>query len=152
MTGHDQFSFRQIGTIHTGIYLLGDVPIQSSRSDIAARVEIFPEFAEGLLGVEEFSHIYLLYIWHKSVPNQQLTVTPFLDDREHGVFATRFPSRPNPLGISLVRLLRREGNILHIRGADMLDGTPVIDIKPYVSEFDQADADRFGWYTSRKFK
>lgn len=103
-----------------------------------------PEFAEGLADIEGFSHIYLVYHLHRA-PAPQLRVKPFLQDTEHGIFATRSPCRPNPLGLSLVRLLRREHNLLHIANVDILDGTPVLDIKPYALRYDRVDHPRGGW-------
>lgn len=147
-----EFIFHPIGVIHTPFQETTNTPIQSSRSDAEGTVEVFPEYAEGLQGVEDFSHLLLLYVWHKSPPCRQLTVQPFLDDAKHGVFATRFPSRPNMLGISVVRLLRREENQLFFSGADMLDNTPLLDIKPYIPEFDIHPADKIGWYGRRAFE
>jgi tRNA-Thr(GGU) m(6)t(6)A37 methyltransferase TsaA len=112
-------------------------------------VEVFPQFADGLDGVEGFSHIILLYIFDRS-DGFSLRVQPFLDDRTHGVFATRYPYRPNPLGISVVRLLKRDGNRLEIEGVDVLDKTPLLDIKPYVPNFDVGQGEiRAGWYETR---
>lgn len=139
---------RPIGIIHTPFTDPESTPIQAVRSRAIGRIDIEPDFAEGLLDLEGFSHIHLLYTFHKSM-GFALQVKPFLDDREHGVFATRYPRRPNPVGISIVRLLRREMNSLTVEGVDMLDGTPLLDIKPYVPEFDvRADA-RTGWYETR---
>ena len=95
------------------------------------RVEVFPEYAEGLRDLEGFSHVYLIYQFHRT-SGTKLTVKPFLQDVERGVFATRAPCRPNPLGLSLVRLVRRDGRVLHIEGVDVLNGTPLLDIKPYI--------------------
>jgi tRNA-Thr(GGU) m(6)t(6)A37 methyltransferase TsaA len=127
-----------------------DAPIQSSRSDIAGTVEVFPQYMEGLDGIEDFSHIYLLYYFHQSEKDFLLKVQPFLDDLEHGIFTTRFPSRPNPIGFSVVRLTGRHGNELQFLGADMLDGTPLLDIKPYIPEFDVFTVEKTGWYQHRK--
>jgi tRNA-Thr(GGU) m(6)t(6)A37 methyltransferase TsaA len=114
-------------------------------------VELFPEFEEGLEGIEGFSHLILICYLHQTPPNPDLLVKPFLDDHTHGVFATRFPHRPNPIGLSVVRLLKREGRRLSVQGLDVLDGTPVLDIKPYVPDFDVFRADRVGWYSKRAF-
>ncbi|MHB0988065.1 MAG: tRNA (N6-threonylcarbamoyladenosine(37)-N6)-methyltransferase TrmO [Bellilinea sp.] len=142
---------KRIGVIHTSLVEKKDAPIQSSRSDLPGTVEVFPQYLEGLDGVEEFSHIYLLYGFHRSAPEVTLKVRPFLDDQLHGIFSTRYPCRPNPLGLSVVRLVKREGNLLWIKGADMLDGTPLWDIKPYVPEFDVFSVEKTGWYASRKY-
>ena len=109
---------------------------------------MFPEFAEGLQDLEGFSHIILLYVFHQS-DGYALRVKPFLDDQLRGLFSTRYPNRPNPIGLSIVRLLARRENILDIEGVDMLDGTPLLDIKPYVPEFDIYSDVRTGWYTHR---
>lgn len=142
---------KRIGVIHTSLVEKKDAPIQSSRSDLPGTVEVFPQYLEGLDGVEEFSHIYLLYGFHRSEPEVTLKVRPFLDDQMHGIFSTRCPCRPNLLGLSVVRLVKREGNLLLIKGADMLDGTPLWDIKPYVPEFDVFSVEKTGWYANRKY-
>ena len=108
-------------------------------------MEIFPEYAEGLVDLEGFSHIYLLYQFHCS-EGYQLKVTPFLDHVERGLFSTRYPCRPNQLGLSLVELVERRDNVLLIQGVDVLDGTPLLDIKPYVIEFDIRANTRNGWF------
>ena len=126
------------------------MPIQpTGASGIQAIVEVFPEFAEGLRDLEGFSHIILLYHFHR-VQESRLTVTPFLDSQPRGVFATRAPKRPNPIGLSIVKLLGVEQSILHVENVDILDGTPLLDIKPYVPEFDQHPADRVGWLEQAK--
>lgn len=106
-------------------------------------IEIRPELAEGLADIEGFSHLYVIWIFDR-VEGVELTARPPADDRPHGVFATRSPQRPNPIGLTVVELLRREGNRLHVRGVDMLDGTPVLDIKPYLSNI-PAERLRRGW-------
>ena len=98
---------------------------------------------------KNFHIFFLLYVFHRAPDQIPLKVTPFLDDHIHGVFATRYPNRPNPLGLSVVRLVNREGNKLEILGADMLDGTPLVDIKPYVPDFDIHQVTKIGWYASR---
>jgi tRNA (adenine37-N6)-methyltransferase len=144
-----QIIMEPIGVIHTPVNEKRDTPIQSSRSDIPGTVEIFPQFVEGLDGVEEFSHLYLLYVFHRSDQQTSLKVQPFLDDKLHGIFATRFPARPNPLGISIVRVTGREGNLIRFQGADMWDGTLLLDIKPYVPDFDIHPVSKIGWYENR---
>jgi tRNA (adenine37-N6)-methyltransferase len=135
---------RSIGVIHSPFSEQALTPIQPSRSQSAGRVEVYPEFAEGLEDVEGFSHLILLYVFDRATPCS-LRVKPFLDDRLHGLFATRYPSRPNPIGLSVVHLLGRQGNILEIEGVDVLDGTPLLDIKPYVPEFDSRPNAAAGW-------
>lgn len=139
---------RPIGLIHSPFAEPGEAPIQAARSRAVGKVEIYPEFAEGLDGVDGFSHIFLLYVFHRS-SGYSLSVKPFLDDQQHGLFATRHPSRPNPIGLSVVRLIARQDNFLTIEGVDVLDGTPLLDIKPYVPEFDVRSETRLGWYENR---
>jgi len=107
-------------------------------------VEVFPQFAEGLDDIEGFSHLYLLFVFHHS-REFKLRVVPAVDDREHGVFATRAPRRPNPLGLSIVRLHARRGNILEVSRLDIFDGAPLLDIKPYIPFVDDEMELRIGW-------
>ena len=109
---------------------------------------MFLEFADGLRDLEGFSHIILLYVFHQS-DKYTLLVTPFLDDKQHGLFTTRYPCRPNPIGISIVRLLSCQNNVLSIHGVDVLEGTPLLDIKPYVPDFDVRTEVKTGWYAER---
>ena len=108
------------------------------------QVAVDPQYAEGLADIEGFSHLILIYAFHQS-KGFQLKVKPFLDDHVRGLFATRAPRRPNPIGLSIVKLLQREGNILHVSHIDVVDGTPLLDIKPYVPAFDSPDATAIGW-------
>jgi tRNA (adenine37-N6)-methyltransferase len=140
-----------IGVIHTPFTDKSQTPIQASRSLERGSVDIYPEYSDGLQDLEEFSHIFLLYAFHKST-GFALIVKPFLDDRLHGVFATRYPYRPNPIGISVVKLIERRGNSLVIEGVDILDGTPLLDIKPFVPDFDIRSNTRNGWYDYREEK
>jgi tRNA-Thr(GGU) m(6)t(6)A37 methyltransferase TsaA len=146
-----EFVMRPIGVIHSPYTELAGTPIQSSRSQAIGQVSVYPEYADGLEGLEGFSHIFLLYVFHCST-GYELKVKPFLDAVQHGLFATRFPCRPNPLGLSVVRLLSRQGNNLDIEGMDILDGTPLLDIKPYVPDFDIRSGTRSGWYETRSKK
>ncbi len=137
--------YRPIGVIHTPFADLQGMPIQPSRGKgVRGTVEVFAEFAEGLTDLDGFSHIVLLYHLHRS-HGYRLRVIPFLDTTERGLFATRAPKRPNPIGLSVVRLLTVEGNRLTVEDLDILDGTPLLDIKPYVGDFDRRDAVRMGW-------
>ena len=145
------FVMQTIGIIHSPFNEKKQTPIQASRSQAVGSVEVYPEFADGLKDIEAFSHIYLLYAFHNS-SGYTLQVKPFLDDKEHGLFATRYPYRPNPIGISIVHLLSRKGSILNIEGVDVLDGTPLLDIKPYVPDFDLRTDVRVGWYEKRSKK
>jgi tRNA-Thr(GGU) m(6)t(6)A37 methyltransferase TsaA len=140
-----EITYRPIGTVHSPFKDIEGMPIQpSGASQTQGWIEISPEFVEGLKDLEGFSHIILLYHFHR-VQEAKLTVVPFMDSWPHGVFATRAPRRPNPIGLSIVRLLRVEHNILHVENVDILDGTPLLDIKPYVPDFDQYPAERVGW-------
>jgi len=143
-----EFTMKPIGVIHSPFTDKRQTPIQASRSQAVGQVEVYPEFAEGLQDVEGFSHLILLYVFHRS-SEYTLRVKPFLDDEWRGLFATRYPSRPNPLGLSVVHLLERHDNILEIEGVDVLDGTPLLDIKPYMPEFDVRTGVHTGWYAHR---
>jgi tRNA-Thr(GGU) m(6)t(6)A37 methyltransferase TsaA len=146
-----EFNMRPIGVIHSLYTEKGQTPIQPSRSKAPGSVEVYPEFAEGLQGLEGFSHIIILYIFHQS-KGYSLRVKPFLDHQEHGLFATRYPYRPNPIGLSIVRLEGIRANILNVADIDVLDGTPLLDIKPYVPDFDVRENARTGWYETRSKK
>jgi len=143
-----EFDLRPIGYIYSPFTQKAETPIQSVRSQAIGRVEVDPEYSDGLDDIEGFSHIILLYIFHES-EGYELQVKPFLDDELHGLFSTRYPYRPNPIGLSVVQLLKREGNILEIEGVDVLNGTPLLDIKPYVEDFDVRLNTRTGWYEKR---
>ncbi len=140
-----ELKIRPIGIIHSPFTSPKGTPIQSAAgADVRATVEVYPEYAEGLQDLEGFSHIILLYYCHLAKPCT-LTVLPFMDSVAHGVFATRAPSRPNPIGLSVVHLVSRKGNILTIEEVDILDGTPLVDIKPYISDADVRQNTRKGW-------
>ncbi len=143
-----EFIMKPIGIIHSPFIEKQETPIQSKRSQATRRVEVYPEFTTGLQDLDGFSHIILLYVFHQSDP-YSLLIQPFLDDRRRGLFATRYPSRPNPIGLSIVRILALRENILEIEGVDVLDGTPLLDIKPYVPDFDVFPAVKTGWYATR---
>lgn len=139
-----------IGVIHTGHATKEETPIQGAfHPDAEGTVEVFPEFATGLQDIGLFSHIILLYHFDRA-GKVELVRKPFLDDAPHGIFATRHPCRPNGIGISIVRLLRREGNELLVSGIDVLDGTPLLDIKPYVSRFDSFPDASEGWFAGKQ--
>jgi tRNA-Thr(GGU) m(6)t(6)A37 methyltransferase TsaA len=121
------------------------MPIQpTGASGVRGRVEVFPEYADGLQDLDGFSHVILLYQFHRS-RGFELRVVPFMDTKVRGVFATRAPKRPNPIGLSVVRLEKIKGRVLHVEGVDALDGTPLLDVKPYVPEFDSRQDVRTGW-------
>ena len=137
--------YRPIGVIHTPFKSLEGMPIQpAGASSVRGEVNIFPEYAEGLRDLDGFSHVMLLYHFHQAAA-PKLVVTPFMDSQPRGVFATRAPTRPNPIGLSVVKLLEIEGHTLHVENVDILHETPLLDIKPYVPEFDHHPADRIGW-------
>lgn len=144
-----EFQLRSIGVLHTPFMEKGTTPIQASRSDAVGQAEIYPEYVEGLRDLDGFSHIILVYYFHLS-ENYALVVKPFLDDEKRGLFATRYPCRPNPIGLSIVKLVECRKAILYLRGVDMLDGTPLLDIKPYVPEFDTRSQTRSGWLDKGK--
>jgi len=145
----ESFSLKPIGVIHTPFKEPKGTPIQPDRSGGArGTVEVYAEYAGGLKDLDGFSHVTLLYYFHLS-KGFELSVTPYLDDKKRGLFATRAPRRPNPIGISVVRLDKIEGNMLHIINVDMIDGTPLLDIKPYVRNFDSAADFKIGWLEDR---
>jgi len=140
-----RIGYRPIGVIRSEHTAAEKTPIQPLYAKgCKGRVEVYPEFAEGLKDLEGFSHLYLLYHFHQC-REVQLTVKPFLQDAERGVFSTRAPCRPNPIGLSVVELIKMEGNILHVDGLDILDGTPLLDIKPYTEKFDLHPVKKNGW-------
>jgi tRNA-Thr(GGU) m(6)t(6)A37 methyltransferase TsaA len=143
--GVEPVVFKPIGVIRSDYLDAERTPIQPvCAPGSAGRVEVFDEFAEGLDDVEGFSHIYLLYVFDRA-RSAPLKVVPYLDDVPRGVFATRSPERPNPLGLSLVRLVERRGSVLFVEDLDVLDGTPLLDIKPFVARFDARPDSRGGW-------
>jgi tRNA (adenine37-N6)-methyltransferase len=139
-----EWMMRPIGFIRSPHREASDVPKGLGAKHTAeGRLEVLPEFADGLFDIEGFSHLYVLWVFDRA-EGFELIGTPPCDDRPHGIFASRAPSRPNPLGLTVVELVGREGNVLHLRGIDMLDGTPVLDIKPYLSNVPE-DRLRRGW-------
>ena len=148
----ESIEYRSIGIIHSPFRAPKGSPIQpTAAKGIKGKIEIFAEFSDGLQDLAGFSHVFLIYHCHLS-KKFSLTVKPFLDDKEHGVFATRAPSRPNPIGLSVVRLIRIESNILYIQNVDILDGTPLLDIKPYVPAFDVHPTEKIGWIEDKTGK
>lgn len=157
----NKIHLRPIGIIHSPFTDRTRTPIQASRSDAVGTVEIFDEFAPGLDDIDGFSHLILIYFFHQS-DGYELKIKPFLDDNLRGLFATRYPRRPNPIGLSIVYLMGRlstsadhaqatdpSADRLQVRGVDVLDGTPLLDIKPYIPEFDIRTGVRTGWYATR---
>jgi tRNA-Thr(GGU) m(6)t(6)A37 methyltransferase TsaA len=138
------FTPKPIGVVKGPYTQTKDIPKgPGAKHDAVGTLEISPDYEAGLTDVEGFSHLYVLWVFDRS-DGFELLATPPSDDRAHGVFATRSPKRPNPIGLTVVELLRREGRVLHVRGVDMLDGTPILDIKPYLSSVPE-NALRRGW-------
>jgi tRNA (adenine37-N6)-methyltransferase len=141
--------YNPIGVIHTPHKEPKGTPIQASGAkEYEGTIELEPKYVKGLKDLAGFSHIILLYHFHKS-KQYQLTVKPYMDNEERGVFATRFPARPNSIGLSVVRLNRIHENMLYIQDVDMLDGTPLLDIKPFITEVDNRNASRIGWLENK---
>ena len=140
-----EFNLTLIGIIRSPFKEPRGTPIQPTAArDEEGSIEIFEPYRAGLKDLDGFSHIVLVYFFHL-VRQTSLEVIPFMDDQTHGIFATRAPGRPNPIGISTVRLVQVKGNILTIRDVDIVDGTPLLDIKPYIPGFDMKDDIRIGW-------
>ncbi|MCL0096740.1 tRNA (N6-threonylcarbamoyladenosine(37)-N6)-methyltransferase TrmO [Thermodesulfovibrionales bacterium] len=147
-----EYKLKPIEIIHTSYKTKEDCPIQGSlQPEGEGIIEVFPEYAEGLKDIETFSHIILLYIFDKA-GDVKLVRPTFLDDSSHGVFASRHPCRPNGLGLSIVKLLKRNKNILKVGGIDILDSTPLIDIKPYIPRFDYFSDANNGWVESKELR
>jgi len=141
----NEVRYKPIGIIHSPFKEPRGTPIQwGGARDIECTVEIASEYVEGLKDIEGFSHIILIYHFHLS-RGYLLKVEPYMDEKSHGVFATRAPSRPNSIGISIVRLVKVDGSVLCIKDVDIVDGTPLLDLKPYVPEFDIRKVDKIGW-------
>ena len=140
-----KIEYQAIGVIHSPFKDVEGMPIQPAGANgVRGRVEVSSDYAEGLKDLEGFSHIILVYHFHR-VAGTKLRVMPFLDSEPRGIFATRAPKRPNPIGLSVAKLVGIEGHEMHIENVDILDGTPLLDIKPYVPKFDEYPADRIGW-------
>ena len=147
-----KFEIKQIGTIYSPYKTKEECPIQGAlRAEGKGQVEIFSEYEEALETIETFSYIILFYIFDKT-GKIQLSRSTFLDDNPHGVFASRHPCRPNGIGISIVKLEKRNKNILEISEIDILDGTPLIDIKPYIPRFDYRKNANNGWVGTKKIR
>jgi tRNA-Thr(GGU) m(6)t(6)A37 methyltransferase TsaA len=142
------FTVIPIGTIHTPFTNLENMPIQpKGAKDVQGCIELLPQYTEGLKDLSGFSHIYLIYQFHKAT-RTELTVIPFMDTVPRGIYSTRSPLRPNHLGLSIVELISISGSTLQIKGIDVLDGTPVFDIKPFIRAFDQINESLSGWMTA----
>lgn len=144
--------YSPVGIVHSPFHKVKGTPIQPhAATGTEGTIEVFPQYVDGLRDLDGFSHIILIYHFHLA-KHTSMRSRPFLDKQERGIFAIRSPNRPNPIGISVLRLDRMEDNILHVRDVDILDGTPVLDIKPYVPEFDCMEADRVGWLSGNLHK
>jgi tRNA-Thr(GGU) m(6)t(6)A37 methyltransferase TsaA len=142
-------TYRPIGVVRSPFTKTEGMPIQAVAAGcVRGCVELDPAYADGLADIEGFSHLILIYHLYE-VTAKRLSVTPFLDTASHGIFATRSPARPNAIGMSTVRLLSMSGCTLEVEGLDILDGTPLLDIKPYVPQFDDREGARIGWYADR---
>ncbi|WP_338357974.1 tRNA (N6-threonylcarbamoyladenosine(37)-N6)-methyltransferase TrmO [Yeosuana marina] len=140
-----QIIINTIGIIHTPFNSIKGMPIQPFAAEgVKGHIELFPEYTQGLTDLEGFSHITLVYHLHK-INGYDLMVKPFMDNKEHGIFATKSPKRPNAIGISTVKILEIKHNVIHIEMVDMLNGTPLIDIKPFFSKFDNRTDTKSGW-------
>ncbi|MFO7827920.1 MAG: tRNA (N6-threonylcarbamoyladenosine(37)-N6)-methyltransferase TrmO [Bacteroidales bacterium] len=138
-------NLQSIGTIHTPFKTTDGMPIQPTGArGTKGTIEVHPRYAEGLKDLDGFSHVILIYHFHQT-KTYELIVKPFLDDEPHGVFATRAPKRPNPIGISVVKLIKIEDNILFVENIDVLNGTPLLDIKPFIPDVDSPEVDKLGW-------
>ncbi|WP_457552957.1 tRNA (N6-threonylcarbamoyladenosine(37)-N6)-methyltransferase TrmO [Desulfobacula sp.] len=147
-----KFSISPIGIIHTPFDDLEGMPIQpSGAAQIQGTIVMDKEYEQGLNDLEGFSHIILLYHFHRS-KGYDLIVKPFMDDHKRGLFSTRAPRRPNPIGLSIVQLIKIEANLLTIKGIDVVNGTPLIDIKPYVPKFDTKEVTAVGWLENNQEK
>ncbi|TCS43292.1 tRNA (N6-threonylcarbamoyladenosine(37)-N6)-methyltransferase TrmO [Reinekea marinisedimentorum] len=136
-----------IGIIETPFQSIEDMPIQpKGAAQVTGCIVVHPQYATGLKDLEGFSHLYLIYRFH-AAKRTELEVVPFMDTQTRGVFATRSPARPNHIGLSVVELARVEGNRVYLNGIDVLNGTPVLDIKPYIEKFDRVEQARSGWMT-----
>ena len=145
----DKIEYRPIGIIHTPFKTPEGTPIQpSGASGVEAEIEVFPEYFEGLEDLAGFSHIIILYHFHLA-KTYKPKVKPFLHNEYQGLFATRAPARPNPIGLSVVRLVGIEKGNLQVRDIDVVDKTPLLDIKPYIPEFDIQKVERIGWLENK---
>ena len=136
---------RAVGFVRSPHQSKTDIPKgPDAKHEAEGTLDILPEFARGLKDIDGFSHLFVIWVFDRAEPGDTLEAQPPTDDRPHGVFATRSPQRPNPIGLTVVELLGRDGHSLRVRGLDMLDGTPILDIKPYLTSI-PAERIRRGW-------
>lgn len=148
----DQIKYKPIGIIYSEFKKKEGIPIQpTGASKIRGRIEIFPEYVLGLRDLEGFSHIYLIYHFHLS-KGYSLFTKPFMDDKKHGVFATHAPRRPNAIGLSVVRLVSIKDNIFEVENIDIMDKTPLLDIKPYIPSFIDKENINIGWLSKKPYQ
>jgi tRNA-Thr(GGU) m(6)t(6)A37 methyltransferase TsaA len=148
MEEKQSLELKPIGIIHSPYKNMGEVPHQGYKSEELSQIEVFKEFEEGLKDIEGFSHIIVIYWFHKSRGYHLLVKTPW-DDVLHGLFTTRSPHRPCPLGLTAVELVAKEKNILKVKGLDAIDGTPLLDIKPYIPGVDERSGVKAGWFEGK---
>lgn len=144
MEEEHSLELKPIGIIHSPYKSREEAPYQGCEQDEICQIEVFKEFEEGLKDIEGFSHIILIYYYHQSRGYHLLVKTPW-DIKPHGLFSTRSPNRPCPLGLCVVELVAREKNILKVKGLDAIDGTPLLDIKPYIPSIDEKVQVEIGW-------
>jgi len=144
MTKKQSLELKPIGIIHSPYKKRGETPYHGYKSEEISQIEVFKEFEEGLQDIGGFSHIIVIYWFHESQGYHLLVKTPW-DDIPHGLFTTRSPHRPCPLGLTVVELVVREKNILTVKGLDAIDGTPLLDIKPYIPSIDGRSVVKSGW-------
>jgi tRNA-Thr(GGU) m(6)t(6)A37 methyltransferase TsaA len=141
--------FKPIGVIHTPFKSLKGIPIQSSMSTSKGKIEIFPEYVAGLKDLSGFSHIYCVFFFDMVKLPVPLQSKPFLTNEKKGVFAIRTPFRPNPIGLSIFEISVVSENIIYVNNVDILDQTPILDIKPYASQYDNVKSTKIGWLKGR---
>jgi tRNA-Thr(GGU) m(6)t(6)A37 methyltransferase TsaA len=147
-----EIKYTPVGVVHSPFKDVKGMPIQTvGAKGVGGTLEIEPQYQDGLKDLEGFSHIILIYHFHRS-KGYSLEVKPFMDDDVRGVFATRAPQRPNPIGISVVKLVKVQGRVIFIEDVDIVDGTPLLDIKPFVPEFDVREVERTGWLSKKAGK
>ncbi len=142
-------TFQPVGVVRSPFTDPVGMPIQAvAARGVPGLLELDPVYEAGLSDLDGFSHVIVIYHLHRSQPGR-LVVTPFLDTQPRGIFATRSPQRPNAIGLSTLRVVRVDGPRVHVEDVDMLDGTPILDLKPYVPQFDDRPADRIGWFAGQ---
>ena len=144
-------SYKAIGIVHSTFKKPNGTSIQPNNNEDIATIEVFSEYAEGLKDLDGFSHIILIYHFHL-LNKTELMTTPFMDTIPHGIFATRSPARPNKIGLSVLKIKKIDKNIVTVSGIDVVDGTPILDIKPYVPQFDSVETQKIGWLKNNVHK